>query len=449
MADFENNQPVFRYNKEIPVVQECDVLVIGAGPAGVCAAVSAARAGADVVLCERYGVVGGMMTSGHVSPILGSVSPGTMYDEILSRLAAYDGSMRVHRTRNGREIPLRAESAKQVLTSMISESGVTLRLGAALADAIVEDGKVQGAVFAGQSGLFAVRAKVTIDATGDGVAAAAAGCKVMIGREGDGAIQPVTIEFGIGGVDESVAISAWGGSDPVKIPSGPYAGIEYREFCKRKAAEGELPSNVTIVRLHRGTADGTRSVNATQANGYDPLDSASTALAETELRRQIDLCVAFLRKYIPGYENCYVTSSAGTVGVRESRRIKGIASVTDADVENGLKHTDAVVHDAWFLIDIHNPKGGGQAEGQAKDAKPYDIPYGALVPDGVGGIMTAGRCISGTHRAHASYRVMAICMALGEAAGAAAAICAAENVEPAELEPERVRETLKARGIEL
>ncbi|MBO7376812.1 MAG: FAD-dependent oxidoreductase, partial [Clostridia bacterium] len=104
---------------------------------------------------------------------------------------------------------------------------------------------------------------------------------------------------------------------------------------------------------------------------------------------------------------------------------------------------------AWFLIDIHNPNGGGQAEGFAKAAKPYDIPYGALVPAGVGGILTSGRCISGTHRAHASYRVMAICMATGEAAGAAAALCVKKAIQPRDLSPDDVRALLAARGVDL
>lgn len=439
----------FSYINSVPVCGEYDVLVIGGGPAGVCAAVSAAREGAKVLLCERYGTLGGMMTSGNVAPILGAVSAGTMYDEVLARLREIDGDVPVEVTRNGREIPLDRESAKTALDRMVTQAGVTVWLGAALADTVKRGGKVIGAIFATQSGLRGVRAAVTVDATGDGVAAALSGCAFDLGRTGDGALQPMTTEFLISGVDESIAISAWGGTDPVKIPAGEFAGMEYRALCKQKNAEGELPANVSIVRLHRTSHAGERMVNATQVNGYDPLDPASVALAEQELRTQITACVTFLRRYIPGFEHITVKNSADTVGIRESRRIRGLECVDDAAVEQGLKRPDAVVHNAWFLIDIHNPTGSGQAEGHSHPAEPYDIPYGALVPETVGGLLVAGRCISGTHRAHASYRVMAICMAMGEAAGIAAALCARERLNPSELNAAEVRGVLRNRGVDL
>ena len=437
------------FTKKVPVRGEYDVLVCGAGPSGVCAAVSAARAGAKVLLAERYGSVGGMLTAGLIDPILGTVSRGTMYDEIIRRMREIDGDVPVRTTRNGREVPVSRETAKEVLNEMIAGAGVTLWLCAAFTDTMVEDGRVTGCIFSTQSGLCAVRARITVDATGDGCVAASAGCAYDMGRGSDGAIQPMSLEFLIGNVDDSRAISAWGGSDPVKIPSGPYAGMEYRELCRQKNAEGELPENVTIVRLHNTVGPGMRSVNATQVNGLNPLDPEQTGQAETELRRQIFSCLDFLRKYIPGYEKCTLAASSDTVGVRESRRVRGTVTVDDTYPAEGIMRSDAVVHNAWFLIDIHNPKGGGQAEGTSKQAKPYDIPYGALVPEKTDGLLMCGRCISGIHRAHASYRVMAICMALGESAGIAAALCAAGKTEPRELDPSEVRKVLISRGVEL
>lgn len=244
-------------------------------------------------------------------------------------------------------------------------------------------------------------------------------------------------------MDETKAIMCFGGSDPVKLPDGR----KYSEFCAECEKNGVLPKNVSIVRLHKTFYKGERNVNATQLNGFNALNEEEYYAAEVELRIQIEKIVNFLRKYIPGYENCEVKTTASTLGVRESRRIMGEYVINDGDVENGNHYDDAVVHDAWFLIDIHNPSGGGQAEGHSKMANPYDIRYGAIVPLGVDNLLTSGRCISGTHRAHASYRVMEICMATGEAAGIAAALSISEGVTPRRLEALRIRNTLKNNGV--
>lgn len=446
------SEAIFEYKKAVPVHSEhFDVIVCGAGPAGISAAVSAARQGAHVLLAERHGVIGGMLTTGAISPILGSVSNGTIYDEVCGRIKNCD--VPYIKTRNGREVLLDREVTKKELDRMVSESGVTLWLNCALVDVIteaVEDGRTaaRGVIFTTQRGLCAVRGDVIIDATGDGCAAAAAGCSFDIGRGGDGRLQPMSLEFVLEDVAED-AIIVFGGSDKVKIPSGEFAGMEFRELCRQKNREGELPENVTIVRLHAKTRPTEREVNATQVNGLDPLDPGAVAKAEIELRAQIDVIVDFLRRYVPGYENCRVCDSSDTVGVRESRRICGVDSVCDADVEQGRMHPDAIVHNAWFLIDIHNPAGGGQAEGHSHMAQPYDIPYGAILPRDVDGMLLAGRCISGTHRAHASYRVMAICMAMGEAAGIAAALAAERGVDPKVIPASDIRAELAARGVEL
>lgn len=424
---------------------EADVLVAGGGPAGVCAAVSAARLGARVVLAERFGCLGGNLTVGHVSPILGSVAPGTMADELRALLeAGHEGAPQTV-TRNGQERHLDHEEAKGVLARLCADAGVTVLLCAPVVDAVMEGSRVAGAVVDTPKGLRKIRARAVVDATGDGRVATAAGAGFRIGRDADGATQPMSLEFDVDGVDESRAIAAWGGSDPVKLPSGE----EYRELCKRMNAAGELPENVTIVRLHRTLHPGERCVNATQLNGVDALDPAALGRADAELRAQIDRCVEFLRRHVPGYERCRVKSGASAPGVRETRRIVCDAAVTDADVEEGRHYADAVVHDAWFLIDIHNPTGGGQAEGHSQPARPYDIRYGALLPTGVEGLLVAGRCIGGTHRAHASYRVMTPCMAMGEAAGVAAALAAARGTTPRAVPAADIRAELARHGVAL
>lgn len=434
----------FGYSKNVPLVAEYDTAVIGSGPAGICAAVASARGGAKTLLVERLGAIGGNLTLGEICPVLGSVSEGTMADEVKAILAAgHKNTESV--THNGVEFAIDATEAKERLTAFVTSAGVDFVPLTAFIDVIKEGERVTGVILSAQSGLFAVSAKVVIDATGDGAAAAAAGAGFSVGRD-DGSVQPCSLEFTVEGVDESIAITAWGGSDPVKIPG---TDKEYRALCREKCDAGELPENVSIVRLHRTLFPGERAVNATQHNGLDPLDPFSVGRAEADLRAQIGKCIAFLKKYIPGYADCRLKSSASYPGVRESRRITGDATVCDADVEQGLPKPDAIVHDAWFLIDIHNPTGGGQAEGHAHDAKPYDIPYGSLLVKGLEGILTCGRCISGTHRAHASYRVMTICMATGEAAGTAAALAAAAGITPRQLGAEPVMSSLITKGVRL
>ncbi|MDR1788783.1 MAG: FAD-dependent oxidoreductase [Opitutaceae bacterium] len=422
-----------------------DVIVAGGGPAGVCAAVAAARNGASTLLLERGGLLGGMLTAGHVNPILGMTGPGTMADELIRRLSL-NGEITSETTRNGREVYIDVEHAKTALFNFAAETDkLTCWLQSAVVDVSTDaSGAIASLLVGTPQGLVNLSAKTFVDATGDGSVAAFAGADYEIGRA-DGLMQPVTLEFTLSNVDETRAITAYGGSDPVKLPSGQ----RYSAFCKEANARGELPENVTIVRLHRTARPGERNVNATQSNRVNALVPAEIFSSTRDLRNQIAQTVRFLQRHIPGYENCLLKSSGSVLGVRETRRVTGRYILNDHDVETGSKFPDAVVRDAWFLIDIHNPAGGGQAEKQSKIAKPYDIPLRSLIPLKIPNLLLAGRCISGTHRAHASYRVMAICMATGQAAGTAAALCAKTGAAPGDLPPAQVRAALAAQGVSL
>jgi len=426
------------YAKQLPLYKSYDVIVCGAGPAGICAAVAAARQGVKVALVERYGVPGGNLTCGHVGPILGMVGKGTMRDELMALLGVPDNDM-IGRVGVAHDM----QKAKAVLTKFIDHKNIDVYLQTAVADAVKEGSRVTGVVASTKEGLLALGGKVVVDATGDGDVAAYAGCEIEKGRE-DGLMQPVTLEFTIDNVDEEKGIICIGDVDEVELN-----GQRFLDYCAECAEKGLLPKNLAAVRLHPTVHKGERQVNTTQVNGIDSTKPEDLYKAELELRGQIDTLMKFLQENLPGYEKCKYISSGTTTGVRESRRVVGEYHITAEELAAGKRFEDVVVHKAEFIVDIHNPAGAGQAEEKIQYVIPYDLPYGCFVPKGVDGLMTAGRCISGTHRAHASYRVMSICMAMGQAVGVAAALCAAHGCQPRALDVKRLQAELTALGVEL
>ena len=424
------------YRKTVSVHSEWDVIVCGAGVSGICAAVSAARLGMQVMLVERYGAVGGSLTFGNVTTMMGAVAKGTIRDEIAEMLRSPDESTGVDN-----------DEAKGKLVHFLNDAGVSFRLQTPVVDAYVEDGEIMGVYVLTQSGIMLMKAKRVIDATGDGIVSAMAGCDVMVGRDEDGLVQPSSLMYTIDGIDDGVTLICNHEEHYTHFPDGR----EYLSMCKKAAEEGRLPENVTIVRLYETGRKGERLVNATQMNGVNVLHDGDAEKSELELRRQMDMVNRFLIEEVPGFQNIRVRMSASTLGVRESRRIRGKYILTGEDLVAGRRFPDAVVHRANFCIDIHNPKGGGQAEtnGLPHIAQPYDIPMRSLIPEKIDNLVLAGRIISGEHRAHASYRVINIAMAIGQAAGTMAAVSIQRNEKIGKLDYAAVRQMLLKQGCVL
>lgn len=426
------------YDRHLPVKATYDVLVAGSGPAGICAVVAAARAGVRAAIIERYGVLGGNLTGGHVGPVLGMVCPGTMRDELMHLLGVAENDM-IGKTGSVHDF----EHAKFILNEFVYHPNIDVLLQTQVFDVIKDGNCVTGLVVCGKEGAYVLNAKVVIDATGDGDVAFFSGAQIEKGRE-DGLMQPVSHEFLINNVDEGRAIACIGDVDDVQLNDE-----KFLDFCKRCGDEGILPKNIVAVRLHRTVHPGERNVNTTQVNGIDATRTDHIYYAERQLRNQIRVLIDFFRQHLPGYEHCRLISSPSTLGVRETRRVIGEYVITAEDLVQGKRFDDVIVHKAEFIIDIHNPSGAGQAEGKIQYVQPYDLPYRCFVPRNVDGLMTAGRCISGTHRAHASYRVMSICMAMGEAVGTAAALCAKKGCQPRNLAVNEVQKLLQNKGIDL
>ncbi len=413
-----------------------DVIIAGAGPAGIAAALESARSGVKTALIERYGCVGGNLTLGYVGPLLGSVCSGTIAEEIEDAICPARGLVPDF------------EQAKIALTALLDDAGVDVYLQTVVTGAEKEGDELKKVYTAGKFGHLEFSAKVFVDATGDGDLAVQSGCPWEIGREGDGLVQPVTLMFVIDGVDPDQPLLCCHEEHYTDLGDGR----EYLDLCHKACRTGELPENVNIVRLYRTGQSTERMVNATQENRIDPLDPLAVYRAEAALRRQIRKIMDFLKNNIPGFEHIRIKGSASTLGVRESRRIMGRYLLTEQDLMEGKTFPDSVVHQAHFCLDIHNPAGPGQSvhdEKCPKSPKPYDIPFSAMCPLECDNLIIAGRCISGTHVAHSSYRVMRICMAMGQAAGAAASVMLSTGTSTQTVDTDLIRRHLMDRGVSL
>lgn len=405
-------------------VRKCEVLVCGGGPSGVAAAVSAARQGAKTLLVEKSGRLGGMGVTGLVGPLMGHVrSP--LVDEVLQRI--------------GGRHPVQ-ERLDLDYAAMLHETGAEVLLHTWVMETRQRGRRVTGVRALTKQGILELQAGVVVDATGDGDVAFQAGAAYEMGRPGDRLTQPVSIQYRIGGVDPARALLCASEEEArqVRVPEGVWEDVVLQGMER-----GELPANVGVIRVYLSSYPNERIINATQVNGIDATRVDDLTRAELEGRRQAYQVLDFLRRHAPGYEQAYISAMPAVIGVRESRRIRGVKYLTREDVLAGRRYPDAVVWSADFVVDIHNPAGPGQAENFATHVRPYDIPYGCLVPEKTEGLLLAGRCISGSHDAHASYRVQCIVMAIGAAAGVAAALAARQKVLPRQVAVAQIQQALR------
>jgi hypothetical protein len=430
------------YSRMINVEDPTDVLVVGSGPSGLAAAIAARRGGASVRLVERFGFLGGNLTAGLIGPCMTSFSLDGktqlirgIFDEFVRRMEDIGGAVHPSKTVSGSPYsgfmtygheavtPFDVEAAKRVSMEMATEAGVDLLLHSMVVDAMVEDGAVAGVVVGNKGGLSYVPAKVTVDASGDGDVAAWGGADFEYGRESDGEVQPMSVFFRIENVDDG-AVAAYQAEHPEEH-------FPFQSIVEKAHAEGtyELPRRG--VQLFKTMEPGVWRINTTRVTGLNGTDAHDLTRGEQIARGQVVTLMDFFHKELPGLENCRLLDTASTIGVRESRRVVGEYAITLDDLVTG-RHFDDVVAVAGYPVDIHSPNStaGPFDDDIPPTANIYEIPYRALVPEKVDGLLMAGRCISGSHEALAAIRVMPPAFAIGEAAGVAAAQSIAKGTAP-------------------
>lgn len=401
--------------REIPVVEEDDVIVCGGGPAGSVAAIAAARAGARTRLIESQGVIGGVWTAGLLTEFSDTRNKKGIVREVLAELEKRGGFAA------GDYGTFDPEIMKHVLERMCREAGVKVRLHTLVAGAAKDSGnRLTHAVTESKSGREAWAAKCFIDASGDGDLAARAGCGFDFGHPETREFQPFSMRCVVGGIASM--------EGPVFTDHGQQPSTLWKEIARGGVEPSYLKSNFFVIR------PGVAGLMANHAYGFVPFDAEAVTRATLEAREELHRIVAALRSLGGNWKDIWLAATGEMIGMRESRRIHGLYTVTVEDATRGARFEDAVCR-ATYSIDIHsgNPKRTTGIVRHGLRVKPFDIPLRSLIARDVRGLMMAGRCISGDHYAHGSYRISGNAAATGEAAGRTAALAARTRRLPHEV----------------
>lgn len=421
------------------VCHDYDVIVVGGGPSGIAAAVASARLGAQTLLIERYGFLGGAGTAMMVNPWMPywvTAEDGSkaqlifgVLQELIERMTALN--MYGHPKEKAAFDP---EALKVVAEELCLEAGVHLLYHTFLGDVKMKGNnhEIESIIVANKAGLETYRATIFVDTTGDADLSAMAGAEVQSGRAEDGLSQPMTLNFRMANVDLE------------RLPSKEEINTKFRAAKER----GEINCPREDVLWFYANQPGVLHFNTTRVLLKDGTDPRQLTEAEIEGRRQVQQLLKFLKQEVEGFEDAYLQTTAPQIGVRESRRIVGEYRLTAEELLAACKFDDCIAR-GTYPVDIHNPNGEGTVIKYLQPGEWYEIPYRCLIPKSIENLIVGGRPISSTHEAHSAIRVQPIAIALGQAAGAAAALCIQSGDLPRELNIQMLQNVLMEQGARL
>ncbi|MFA5561628.1 MAG: FAD-dependent oxidoreductase [Eubacteriales bacterium] len=426
-------------------MQHYDIIVAGGGFTGAAAAIAAARQGLSVLLAEESNCLGGAAATALVNPFMPFFTPVRpkagerftllsrgIFEEICGELVELTTTIHGADFRYARQ-PLATfseEYLKVVLNRMTRRAGVQLLFHTRVIAARTTDGKITALTLSNQSGLTEVSSDYFIDCTGDADVAVMAGFPTHLGREADSLCQPMTLCFRVGDVNL-----------PLFYQNRALMQEKYKELQQ----SGEITNVRENVLVFNTISDSVIHFNTTRVVKHNPTSAAEVTEAEIIAREQVMEMLHFLRRYVPGCEHATLLQTAMHIGVRESRMIDGEYCLTQEDLLACRKFEDGIAA-CNYDIDIHNPEGSGTSHYYFPPNEYYTIPYRCLLPRGSKNLLVAGRCISSTHEAQASYRIMPVVCTLGEAAGVAASVAKKQGACVGEANVDEIRRLLRANG---
>lgn len=452
-----NTRRIVEPQRHIPVLDECDVLVIGGGPAGISASLSARRAGADTILLERYGCFGGVITTVGIETLAWYRYEGTVDSEgigvEMEKLAAKMGGATKWPYNDSQ--CLDADFFKIVADQLVTEAGVRPYLHSLATEVIMDGDVIKGVITESKSGRNAILAKRVIDCTGDADIAYLAGAPFRkTARE---EMMPVTTVFSCAGVDKERFLqyirenpatyadwgSTWDQETTGKEDSLPSPYLE-KEFVRAREM-GLIPREIdTLGGSWSALSDvgEATNLNIVHMKGVDCTDVRDLTKAEMQGRRETLYALKALKSVVPGFANAKLRNFGMTLGCRDSRKIVGRYALTEADVKNQARFKDAVGIFPEFL-DGYNvlilPTTG----------RYFQVPYSCLVPRSVDNLLVAGRCVAGDRISHCAMRNMMACTVTGQGAGAAAAVSLKEKTSTAAVDITRVQDELQRQGVRI